>query len=493
MFKRQNKVNKVTPSFPNNNDNNNTVIINGKPAAMKVGEDGTEKYTDQVDDVEKNDTANEKKLTRAKELELIGRNTAANANAALLLKNKQYRKEAYYVLMNDKEELAIGSGLCLTTWTSYLAGWFVGLLAGILTTMYLWELLAPLCANNCNAPHGYCSEYGRCICISATHSGQFCEYSICDDMCSTANGICSPIMRKELLLPDCQWQNPTRDNNFANSITGWQNPNCQSQIAALQVRLFDYGEVLTDAEMSSIPSCLCLNGYSGFSCLETACPQSVNLLRCSGNGNTSVSLFSNDTVNGDGCFCRHTFQLLDYAAQLSPETVTYIQTVYPSLLFELFCGQIIISENAFFVKTISYEYAQRIGNFTDLSLACACQEFFEEPICGLGRCPINEFGDICSNNGAPNLGIGLEFNTSIRKHANCIPHCAQSNQTWCGPLAVAGQGCHWRCDVHDSCPPDLPIRCRGGTCVAANAPQQHNGEQGYFTHVGSAHRATSKN
>lgn len=367
------------------------------------------------------------------------------------------------------------TSLFFSTFIGRFVGFMIGLFVLNAIIIIWWIQRKPTCplinGQVCNAPHGYCSAEGNCQCVSVLYSGQYCEHSACDEDCGEF-GTCWPWMKREFVLPECLWENPTRENGFKISFTGWQNPVCKEKIGILKHRLFDLGEDLSDRERSTIPICMCETPRYGRGCSNDACPKNIAQEVCSNHGNVSVGFFNNETVSGIGCQCKTPFQILDFVDDFSPEMIEYVKLVNEPLLTKQYCADSVVrSSNSFYLK-INVD-----PNKQQSPLKCYCDEETGGYACEEDNCPRNPLGEICSGRGAPNLGFGLEFNAKTKKHSRCRANCI-SGKKWCPAIGV----CREDCAIEDNCPLDRPFRCRNQKCVS-NKTVIAGGERGYLEHI----------
>jgi hypothetical protein len=360
-------------------------------------------------------------------------------------------------------------------WASLLgnsAGATTGLFIGILICWFFWGLLQPQCAvingQVCNYPYGYCAEGNVCNCLSALVSGQYCEQFACRNGCKNG-GICSPYMQSQFVYPPCRHINPTPLNNLQPSVTGWDNPTCINYQASLDYKVFVLGLTLTDEESATWPSCLCEAPWSGPSCENDLSPQDAARRICSDNGNKTINLYENNTI-GLGAQCNSPFTLLDYS--LNENMTSFIASTNPELLFKQFCGRLKYTNTSFYVESIN-------------CISCFCDEFSSGPACQASPCTLDEFGQACNGNGAPNVGIGLQYNTTIKRHKRCFPICAPGYQL-CDDIVnnVVEKVCKKDCAMkQETCPPESPYRCRGLSCTDGRVTYQGTGEQGFNERV----------
>jgi hypothetical protein len=349
-------------------------------------------------------------------------------------------------------------------------GFTFGLFTGILFCWFIWgyfQVECPLINGQiCNAPFGYCTEAKVCNCVSALVSGVYCEQDACGDDGCGDDQECAPYLKAENVIDVCRWENPTPENNNKISTSGWRNPDCLNFINQLNYKAFVLGENLTDAESSSWPTCLCKAPNSGANCKNNIAPQNAALQICSNYGNKTIDYYENNSV-GVGAQCLYPFTLLDYS--LNAEMTEYIVSKYPNLLFEQYCGQLVSTNTAFYVKS------------QEGDVGCFCDEDHTGKICSLNFCPTDEFGQICSGNGAPNVGIGLEFNTSTKKNNRCEAICTDPFKL-CKTTVdnIVQYVCKRDCAItYDVCPKDKPYRCRNEDCVDGVKTYQGSGEQGF--------------
>lgn len=385
-------------------------------------------------------------------------------------------------IRSDREEFSRGIrsvgyyvykdfSLFVSTIVSRFIGGMLALFVLSMIIQIWWIQRKPRCpkinGNVCNAPHGYCSDTGNCQCVSMLHSGQYCEYSACED-CGEF-GECWPWMKKEFIISDCRWENPTPANGYKISYTGWQNPVCKEKLRVLRYRLFELGEDLSDQERSTIPMCMCESPRYGRGCRQNACPQNVAQEVCSKHGNKSVDIFNNDTISGEGCQCKTPFQILDFASEFNPEMISYVTANYEHLLMRQYCAdEVVRTTNSFYLR-INMNPNEQLS-----PLKCYCDELTTGYGCEQDICPRNPLGEICSGFGAPNLGFGLEFAAKTKKHSKCRANCVDGKK-WC----PQSESCREDCLVEDVCPPDRPFRCRNQKCVS-NKTIMHGGERGYL-------------
>jgi hypothetical protein len=399
-----------------------------------------------------------------KNLNKVTAKTTAELNKAKEKVKEQYNKANDNVKQNGKiKNVLINDNVAVyrTSIGFFILGAFTAIIAFGLTFNIVWNLMDTPCYNNCNTPHGYCNENNVCICTSPVHSGRSCEFSACDTC--NQNSTCAPYLMTMNIKFFCRWENPTPENNFRVSTYGWQNPQCQQYLSELRLKRWTLLEKLTEEESNSFPQCLCEAPWSGQNCEVLYAPQNAALKICSGNGNKTVGLFNNDTITGDGAQCKYPFRLLDYA--ITEELAVYITNAYPTLLWKEYCGRLIYTNDSFYIE-----------NFEE-DVGCFCSEDYEGSICQFGKCEIGNNGLICSGKGAPNLGLGLEYNTTIIKSKdNCYPIC-EAGYTYCQNERLCKNITETPCS-RVVCDVNTPYRCRDESCVSGESVFV-NGEQGY--------------
>lgn len=429
----------------------------------------------QIDLIDKEESFLTKKFKSYKERndEVIQERNEAFQNVQNI--NKNFRKS----IANDAKTSCLGRSFGKDVrWVVVIArsaGATVALFIGIATCWALWFYIfkarcASINGNICNYPYGYCTEQNVCNCLSPLVSGVFCEVSACNNGCQNG-GVCSPYMQSEFVVDVCRKINPTPENSLQFFPNGWENPPCVEYIAGLSYKALVLKQPLTDEEGGTWPSCLCKAPWTGPSCENNIAPQDAALRICSDNGNKTIDYYENDTI-GLGAQCLFPFTLLDYS--LNENMTTFITNTYPNLLFEQFCGTLISNNRSFYVLS------------DESCIGCYCDEFSSGRACELSPCTLDEFGQACNGNGAPNVGIGLEYNTSVKKHKRCSPICADGYEL-CNVLngtEMQGTCLKNGCNVKEKpCPIDRPYRCRDLQCIDGLVGNQGIGEQGFNEYV----------
>ncbi len=233
----------------------------------------------------------------------------------------------------------------------------LGISSGIQTGVYIFSTLTPSCGSvygmECNYPFGECTEDGVCICVDPRWSGTLCETSACDvvagfdrrrgqEQCN-GRGFCAPFMQYDALYESCKWINPTRNNSFVQSSTGWTNKDCISYLLNIRSKI-ELGREISVEEAATYPACVCQIPWHGVICETDTCPQNVASEICSGNGNISVGYVANDTGTVElGCQCRHMFTVKDLLDSITEEAAMKLVQQIPEGT-GIMCGELEVPE-----------------------------------------------------------------------------------------------------------------------------------------------------
>lgn len=338
------------------------------------------------------------------------------------------------------------------------------------------KLFVPPCPSSygrvCNG-RGDCVR-GICICESL-FSGTSCTenqipgYDIqTNEECSGA-GFVSPYF---LVPPVCN--------------SSWASPSCTQYVSDVRslIAQADGNPALVPLA-STIPLCLCLIGHGEYDCSGTPCPIDENGFVCSGHGNTSVSLATNGSSDGNGCQCSSLFTFYNPSntPYFTEEQILYLEQHYYLLYNSLYCGhiaQVINETTGGPIPGVVLLYSVKGTDYK-----CYCSLVWKGVICNEGQCPLGgvDGQQICSHKGNRAYGQGLEMNSTYKIGANglkCTINCVSSTtylpcNTGTSPLTTnnGNEGCYSVNDLYGSefclskprCSSSKPIRCADGSCV----------------------------
>lgn len=340
------------------------------------------------------------------------------------------------------------------------------------------KLFVPPCPSSygrvCNG-RGDCIR-GVCVC-DILFSGTGCTenqipgYDIETNEECSGKGFVSPFF---LIPPICN--------------SSWASPACTQYVSDIRTLISqNEGNPSFVPLASTIPLCLCLVGNGGYDCSGTPCPIDENGLICSGHGNSSVSLTTNGTSDGNGCQCTSLFTF--YSPSNTPyfteDQISYLEQHYYLLYNSLYCGhiaQVINSTTGLAIPGIVILYSTQ-----NVDYKCYCSLIWKGEICNDGQCPLGgvDGQQICSHKGNKGYGQGLELNSTYKIGANglkCTINCISSTtylpcNTGTNPLTNnnnnGNEGCYSINDLYGSnfclskprCSVEKPIRCGDGSCV----------------------------
>lgn len=357
--------------------------------------------------------------------------------------------------------------------------------------------------------NGVCSIFGKCEC-DPLYSGTDCSESgcpayiqekgvYCNNRPSTdcqspmasllpecADPLTANLGRARCFLPSgvrphaCRWEAPAPSNGFAPDNVGWFGKECVDFLTAARTALLATTAVGDTTSFNAIPNleyvpeCFCPGIFDGFGCESSACPTDVDGNICSGNGNTSVSTFTDVTDgSGNGCQCTNVWSPLDpaFLRHLNDRQAAYLIS-QPGFATQLFCGRYYVTSTGFVVliKTPIAGTAYSTPN-----LKCHCKLGIMGEGCQDGKCPMDSTGAICSSHGAPAYGEGLQvavkanrFSPTAPATVRCAPDtqkCPKTNQctTTLYPTLFAPTTL---CTVKEVAPPTTPWRCPDGTLAS---------------------------
>lgn len=345
---------------------------------------------------------------------------------------------------------------------------FFGALLPVFQQLDIWVTRCPTFRGvECNGK-GVC-QFGNCVSFDPRYSGRALNVSACpaydrqtDGVCG-GRGVCSPFMRFEDVPEPCRWVTPSPENNFnpANQ-RGWDHPECLRFLR--EQRALHAQGVFSNAS-AGVPTCLCFGSADGDRCQYNACPTALNNKVCSGRGLPTAHLFTNTSLPpaGDGCQCTNPFSFLDSAVLLGlSDTQRFNLRRQVDLFQQPFCGQLVrAGESIFVVKSV-------VGEFSASNFKCLCQDNYFGEGCQFGKCPENEFGQVCNGQGHP--AFGFEAAEAVREcHTVCASPAAQRCPRDPDRCVFPEPGRATRdqlCNAARTCPAEARYRCPDGSCTA---------------------------
>jgi len=328
----------------------------------------------------------------------------------------------------------------------------------VVVVVYIWVNAQPFwnapCPVGLNglvcSGNGPCTLSGYCDCDVAVFSGAACDVTAClgyDALTGTTCGgtllgLCSPFMSPADVFPECLQITPNPGNDFAAPTGGWDFPACTARLASVRAALAasTLGGDITSQQLASLgaaglPTCMCSGALDGDACDVTACPRNSDLEVCSGNGNTSVGLFANNTDVGNGCQCApgsvFSFLGTDVAELLSPYAVATIRDRDLAFFAQPICGRLVCTVGppdpvTGQASTTCIIFKGALLQTSSPSLVCYCDAAHYGVGCELGTCPSDPSGRVCSGNGHLSYGEGVLRNTSQSTNRNeaCQVQCA---------------------------------------------------------------------
>lgn len=313
----------------------------------------------------------------------------------------------------------------------------------------------------CN-DRGICID-GTCIC-AALYSGVACEHTAVPGYILATNEECGGngvAMYSGYTPPECQETTPSR---IVARRGGWNVRPCRNRLAAARKDMFYYDNAEPE-DIAGTPTCLCFPGYAGLAC-EPALPRGLNLEVCSGNGNLTVDLMRNGTA-GLGAQCTSILPIEAALPHLSDA-----QREFVGLNIAFFergvCAELLTNVPVSSTQVVSV----LVPPPASLAYKCHCNERSFGTLCEFSVCSMTEDGVVCSGNGHPDLGFGVEKNTTRAVSAFGLPGtpvCASGTT-----LCPASNACVQRaslCATRElACPADRPLRCSTTRlCVAEPA------------------------
>lgn len=311
----------------------------------------------------------------------------------------------------------------------------IGLISAILTCITLFPFLHLFTVNYPTYNGRICNGKGTvdiltnmCIC-DPQWSGTSCEFTACPGFNQETatvcygRGVCAPLMTSSEIPNAC--------------LDGYDTSAC-----AYHLKNVDPG----------LLTCVCRSPYSGDSCELNGCPLDITGTICSGNGNKSVGLLTNNTGNVEtGCQCTSWFGFSQLKKTLSASRIRGLKNL--DFFRKGLCASL---------QTTSTGALRFVQN----QYVCYCDEMHFGEVCEFGTCP--KFLDkTCAGHGHPRYGYGFQENVSLPAIQTtpelCDPVCAAGYYTW-------NQTCTSKIGIAASCPPDKIYRCTNGDCVSAAIP-----------------------
>lgn len=197
---------------------------------------------------------------------------------------------------------------------AYVFGGFVTLcvsaaLAGVFIWLTIPTAVCPAWNSRICNNQGICASNGTCLCYPA-YSGVQCQETLIPAYDSVSGQVCNGRGIGALTMQPADVPTVCQKSWYAPACRAW----VQGLQAAYDAANGDVVQILATPNLQGLPTCFCIdtdNVYDGTACERATCPANQAGQICAGNGNQSVSLFSNHSVGATGCYCTQSFSLAD--------------------------------------------------------------------------------------------------------------------------------------------------------------------------------------